>query len=150
MSKFYAIVSGVGSGTGASVAQLFAKTYPVVLLARTPASYEPVVKSITASGGKALGITTDACDSNAVDAAFKRIEEEMPGAKLAAAVYNANAGFAVRPFLELKASDLENSLGTAAYVNNINLLGIKKDLKLTAGDIERACFTLLRKPCRSC
>lgn len=116
MSKFYAIVSGVGSGTGASVAQLFAKTYPVVLLARTPASYEPVVKSITASGGKALGITTDASDSNAVDAAFKRIEEEMPGAKLAAAVYNANAGFAVRPFLELKASDLENSLGTAAYV----------------------------------
>ncbi len=117
MSKFYAIISGVGSGTGASAAHLFAKTYPVVLLARSPASYEPVVASITAAGGKAVGITADIADSDAVDAAFKRIEQELPGAKLAAAVYNANAGFAMKPFLELKKSDLETSLGTGAYVS---------------------------------
>ncbi|KAK3186415.1 hypothetical protein K4F52_004716 [Lecanicillium sp. MT-2017a] len=114
MSKFYAIISGVGSGTGASAAQLFAKTYPVVLLARNPANYEPVVSSINAAGGKAIGIPTDASDPDAVDKAFRRIEDELPGAKLAAAVYNANGGFSIKPFLEMKKSDLDASLGTAA------------------------------------
>lgn len=131
MSKFYAIISGVGSGTGASAAQLFAKTYPVVLLARNPANYEPVVSSINAAGGKAIGIATDASDQDAVDKAFRRIEDELPGAKLAAAVYNANGGFSIKPFLEMKKSDLDASLGTAAYVYQFphNFLNTQKNCK---------------------
>ncbi|KAL6860941.1 hypothetical protein J3F83DRAFT_768687 [Trichoderma novae-zelandiae] len=111
---FFAIISGVGSGTGASLARRFAKAYAVVLLSRRPASYEPLVAEINAAGGTALGITADASDPAAVDAAFARIEGELPGARLAAAVYNGHAGMARRPFLELKLEDLTTSLGTAA------------------------------------
>lgn len=111
---FYAVIAGAGSGTGASVAQLFAKAYPVALLARTEASYAPVVEAITAAGGQAIGITTDAADEASVDAAFARIAQEWPGAKLAAAVYNANAGFAFKPFLELTPQDLQTAVGTGA------------------------------------
>ncbi|KAL6889866.1 hypothetical protein HDV57DRAFT_345940 [Trichoderma longibrachiatum] len=111
---FYAIISGVGTGTGSSLARRFAKSYPVVLLSRKPSSYEPVVAEITAAGGTAIGITADASDPVAVDAAFAQIEEKLPGAKLAAAVYNGHAGMSRKPFLELKLEDLETSLGTAA------------------------------------
>ncbi len=111
---FYAVVAGVGSGTGASVAQHFAKAYPVALLARSESSYAPVVEAITKAGGTAIGITTDAADPASVDAAFAQIAKEWPQAKLAAAVYNANAGFAYKPFLELVPADLNTSLGTAA------------------------------------
>lgn len=111
---FYAVIAGVGSGTGASVAQLFAKQYPVALLARKESNYAPVVEAITKAGGAAVGITTDAADKASVDAAFAQIAREWPGAKLAAAVYNANAGFAYKPFLELTAEDFSTSLGTGA------------------------------------
>ncbi|GJN73341.1 hypothetical protein PLIIFM63780_007405 [Purpureocillium lilacinum] len=112
----YAIISGAGSGTGAAAALRFARTYPVVLLARSPASYQPIVDQIRAAGGTAHGISADAADPAAVDAAFASIERDLlPGAKLAAAVYNANAGFAVKPFLELTKEDLDTSLGTGAY-----------------------------------
>ncbi|KAJ4145356.1 hypothetical protein LMH87_004209 [Akanthomyces muscarius] len=111
---FYAVVAGVGSGTGASVAQLFAKSYPVALLARQESSWAPVADAITKAGGTAIGITTDAADPSSVDAAFARIAQDWPNAKLAAAVYNANAGFAYKSFLDLVPSDLNTSLGTAA------------------------------------
>ncbi|KAM3498785.1 hypothetical protein MY10362_007910 [Beauveria mimosiformis] len=111
---FYAIVVGVGSGTGASVARLFAKGYPVALLARKETSYAPVVEAITKAGGTAIGIATDVSDSAAVDAAFARIAQEWPEGKLAAAVYNAEAGFSYKPFLELTSEDLDRGLSTGA------------------------------------
>ncbi|EGR46079.1 uncharacterized protein TRIREDRAFT_110455 [Trichoderma reesei QM6a] len=111
---FFAIISGVGSGTGASLARRFAQSYAVVLLSRKPSSYEPVVAEINAAGGTAIGITADASDPVAVDAAFAEIKTQLPGAKLAAAVYNGHAGMSRKPFLELKLEDLQTSLGTAA------------------------------------
>ncbi|KHN97768.1 short chain dehydrogenase [Metarhizium album ARSEF 1941] len=114
MSKFCAVVAGAGSGTGASVALHFAKTYPVVLLARKPASYEQIVQEIRAAGGSAHGYTADVSDPASIDGAFAQIDRDLRGHKLAAAVYNANAGFAYKPFLELKIDDLDASLGAAA------------------------------------
>ncbi|PTB67802.1 NAD(P)-binding protein [Trichoderma citrinoviride] len=112
---FYAIISGVGSGTGASLARLFARqSYAVVLLSRKPSSYEPFVAEITAAGGTAIGISADAADPAAVDAAFERIARELPDSKLAAAVYNGHAGMARKPFLEMKLEELETSLKTTA------------------------------------
>lgn len=113
-SKFYALVAGVGSGTGASVALRFAQAYPVVLFARRPASYEPVVEQVRAAGGTAYGYTADAADERSVRAAFAQVARDLAGAKLAAAVYNANAGFAFKSFLDLTPQDLNTSLGTAA------------------------------------
>lgn len=116
-SAFYAVISGAGSGTGSAVARRFAAAYPVVLLARRAASYQPVVDEIKAAGGSAFGIEADAADAAAVDAAFARIDKELlPGAKLAAAVYNPGGGFAFGPFLETDVKKLEESLDIAAYV----------------------------------
>lgn len=112
---FYAIVLGAGSGTGRAVALRFAQAaYSVVLLSRSASSHQPIVDEIRAAGGSAFGISSDASDPAAVDAAFDQIARELPGAKLAAAVFNGNAGFAIKPFLEMKPEDLDVSLNTAA------------------------------------
>lgn len=84
-SKLIAIVAGVGPGTGASVARKFASAYPVVLLARSPESYEPLAKEINQSGGKAIGISTDVSDSKSVKKAIDAIKNEF-GSEVGAAV----------------------------------------------------------------
>lgn len=132
--SFYAIIAGAGSGTGTPIFQpqvsayldntqagraaavRFSKAYSVVLLARKPESYSDIVKEITEAGGKAIGITADATDDAAVDAAFETVKKELPGSRLAVAVYNVNGGFARKPFLELKKEELEASLDAAPFV----------------------------------
>ncbi|KAJ2966499.1 hypothetical protein NUW58_g10646 [Xylaria curta] len=91
-SKFYAVIIGAGGGTGGAVASRFSKEYPVVLLARTPATYESSVKAINEAGGKAIGVNANAGDRASLDAAFETIAKELPDHKLAAAIYNASAG----------------------------------------------------------
>ncbi|KAK3943443.1 hypothetical protein QBC46DRAFT_377048 [Diplogelasinospora grovesii] len=113
-STFYAIIAGVGSGTGRSVALKFARTYPVVLVARKPESYNDIVSEIRQSGGHAIGVSADTSDPAAVSSAFKTIHDEFQGKKLAAAIYNVGAGFAVKPFLETTLSDLDASLSSNA------------------------------------
>ncbi|KAK6598952.1 short chain dehydrogenase [Botrytis cinerea] len=90
-SNFFSIIAGVGAGTGQSVALKFALSYPVVLLARDPANYEPTVKAITSSGGQAIGISTDVSDPSSVSNAFEEIKKQYGSKKLAAAVYNVGA-----------------------------------------------------------
>ncbi|KAK7980051.1 hypothetical protein PG989_012508 [Apiospora arundinis] len=110
-SKFYAIVIGAGTGTGSAAARRFAKSYPVVLMARSPASYQDCVDGINASGGKAVGVNADAADPASLKAAFDRIRDELlPGHKLAAAVYNVGANFKRAPFLESKVEDFDGSI----------------------------------------
>ena len=84
-SKLIAIVAGVGSGTGASVARKFATAYPVVLLARKPENFEGLAKEINEKGGKAIGISTDVSDSKSVKNAVETIKKEF-GQDVAAAV----------------------------------------------------------------
>lgn len=109
-SKFFAIVAGVGAGTGRSVALKFAKTYPVVLLARKPESYSSVMAEIRSQGGVAVGISTDTSDAQSVASAFETIKKELPDQKLAAAIYNVGAGRTMKGFLELTPDDLRASL----------------------------------------
>jgi NAD(P)-dependent dehydrogenase (short-subunit alcohol dehydrogenase family) len=104
-SKAFAIVAGVGPGTGASVARKFAATYPVVLLARNPENYDSLVSEINGNGGKALGISTDVTDPTSVQNAFRQIDKELGGAALAAAVFNVGGRFVRKPFLELSLED---------------------------------------------
>lgn len=107
---FYAVIAGVGAGTGGAVARRFAQAYPVVLLARNPESYNDLVTEITKAGGQAFGISTDVTDPAAVSQAFKTIKEKLPNTKLAAAIYNASGGMSRKPFLEMKLEDLEVAL----------------------------------------
>jgi len=101
-SKLIAIVAGVGPGTGAAVARKFGATYPVVLLARNPDSYDFLVKEINDKGGKAVGISTDVSNSQSVKDAVGKIKSEFGGnVGAAAAIFNASGAFARKPFLEL-------------------------------------------------
>ncbi|KAH9907905.1 NAD(P)-binding protein [Xylariomycetidae sp. FL2044] len=108
-SKFFAVVAGVGPGTGRAAAVRFSQAYPVVLIARRPESYQDAVDEINRAGGKAIGVSADASDVKSMDSAFETIKKELPDLKLAAAIYNAAGGFARKPFLELKAEDLDTS-----------------------------------------
>jgi NAD(P)-dependent dehydrogenase (short-subunit alcohol dehydrogenase family) len=76
-SKLIAVVAGVGPGTGASVARKFAKSYPVILLARNPESYADIEKEINAAGGKAVGISADVTDEESVKRAFVEVEKQF-------------------------------------------------------------------------
>lgn len=106
-NKAFAVIAGVGPGTGSFVARRFAKTYPVALLARTPASYEPLVREIESGGGRAVGIATDLASEESVRAAFETIAATYGGAPCAAAIYNASGGLVRKPFLETKIEELD-------------------------------------------
>jgi NAD(P)-dependent dehydrogenase (short-subunit alcohol dehydrogenase family) len=108
--SFFAIIAGVGAGTGKALALRFAKAYPVVLLARKPDSYNDIVSEIEKSGGKAVGVSADTADSESVVSAFNTIKQEFPSSKLAAAVYNVGSGFGMKPFLETNVKDLQSNL----------------------------------------
>jgi short-subunit dehydrogenase len=95
------------------VAVRFAKAYPVVVLARKQESYSGIVSEIEQAGGKAFGISADAADPASIKSAFETIKKELPDSKLAAAIFNVSAGFAVKPFLDLSLSDLDDSLNAA-------------------------------------
>ncbi|KAJ5455496.1 Oxidoreductaseshort chain dehydrogenase/reductase family [Penicillium daleae] len=113
-SKTFAIIAGVGPGTGSSIARRFAKAYSVVLLARNPASYETVVKEINSGGGQAVGISTDLADSNSVKSAFDQITTQYSGSALAAAIFNSGGGFVRKQFLELTEEDYSGALASQA------------------------------------
>lgn len=102
-----AIIAGVGSGNGASVARRFAKEYIVVLLARKPASYQPVEREVNENGGKALGISTDLSDPGSVRATFSHIGEAFPNIAVQAAVFNASGRFVRKPLLDITMEDLD-------------------------------------------
>ena len=87
---------------GRSLALKFSAAYPTVfLLARSPESYDSIVKEIKASGRNAVGISTDVSSSASVSAALKTIAAETANKNLAAAIYNVGGKFIRKPFLEL-------------------------------------------------
>jgi NAD(P)-dependent dehydrogenase (short-subunit alcohol dehydrogenase family) len=96
----FAIIAGVGLGTGASLARKFALSYPVALLARNPDNFTSLVDEINKSGGKAIGIKTDVASASSVTSAVQEIKESF-GDKCAAAVFNASGPFARKSILEL-------------------------------------------------
>ncbi|EXJ77825.1 hypothetical protein A1O3_08984 [Capronia epimyces CBS 606.96] len=111
-NKFFALVAGIGPGTGRSVALKFSEFYPVVLLARHPESYSDVVAQINKAGGRAIGISADATDEASLASAFETINKEFEGLQLVAAIYNVrpNSRPSRKPFLELNLEDLDVSL----------------------------------------
>ncbi|KAK4973226.1 hypothetical protein LTR66_007607 [Elasticomyces elasticus] len=100
-SKAFAIVAGVGPGTGAAVARKFGAAYPVVLLARNPDNYESTVKEINNSGGKAIGISTDVSSASSIKDAMRKIEQEFGKGGCAAAIFNASGRFVRKPLLDM-------------------------------------------------
>lgn len=104
-SKAFAVVAGVGPGTGAAVARKFAAAYPVALLARSPENYESLVEEINKSGGKAIGISTDVSNPESVKAAFSKIQKDFNSNSCAAAIFNASGRFVRKPLLDMSVED---------------------------------------------
>ncbi|EJT71498.1 oxidoreductase [Gaeumannomyces tritici R3-111a-1] len=110
-TTFFAVIAGVGPGTGRATALRFARAYPVALLARSPDSYADLVREIRAAGGEAVGVSADTSDPASVARAFASIRKHWsPDWRLAAAVFNVGAGFAVKPFLDVTSEELSASL----------------------------------------
>ncbi|KAH0362589.1 hypothetical protein KCU65_g7900, partial [Aureobasidium melanogenum] len=98
----FAVVAGVGPGTGAAIARRFASSYPVVLLARKEESFKSVVADIKANGGSAVGIETDVSIESSLRAAFEQVNSTFGSdSACAAAVFNASGSLVKKPFLEL-------------------------------------------------
>ena len=106
-SKAFAIVAGVGPGTGAACARRFAKAYPVACLARNPDNYNDIVEDINKSGGNAIRASTDVSTQESVNAAFKKIQDEFGSGDCAAAIFNASGRFARGPLLDMKVDDFQ-------------------------------------------
>ena len=116
-TKAFAVIAGVGSGTGSTIARRFAKEYPIALLARNPESCEGIVQEINNSGGKAIGVSADTSNEESIKSAFKTIAQAYNDAPCAAAIYNASGGFVRKPFLETKIEDLEKGWGVTVYAS---------------------------------
>jgi NAD(P)-dependent dehydrogenase (short-subunit alcohol dehydrogenase family) len=110
----FAVIAGVGPGTGASVARRFAKAYPVALLARSPENYESLVQEINKAGGKAIGISPDVSSEESVQSAFAQIHKELGTDGCAAAVFNASGPFSRKPLLEMKVEEFGKSWEVSA------------------------------------
>src|SRR5438270_5750689 len=75
MAKPTALVVGVGAerGLGAALCRKFASgSYHVIVAGRTPAKIEQVAKTITANGGSAEAVQTDATDEASISKLFDR------------------------------------------------------------------------------
>lgn len=101
MPKPIAIIAGAGPGTGSAVARRFALSYPVVLLARSQQSLDPLVNDITNNGGSAIGVPTDVTSVLSMGLTMDKIKNKF-GAEItvAAAIYNVASKFSMKPFLE--------------------------------------------------
>ncbi|KAK9894626.1 NAD(P)-binding protein, partial [Cystobasidium minutum MCA 4210] len=87
--------------------------YSVALLARSHDSLSKVKEDIVKEGGKAEAFPTDVSDEASVVNTFKNIAQKLPG-NIEVGIFNASAGFVMKPFLELKKQDIENAFSVSA------------------------------------
>ncbi|KAL2843686.1 NAD(P)-binding protein [Aspergillus pseudoustus] len=114
LSRPIAIIAGAGPGTGAATARRFAQSYPVVLLARTPASLDLLVNSINEDGGSALGLPADVANPDTMSSTMSQIQTHFgPDVTVAAAVFNVASQFSRAPFLNTGAEFLSSLEATA-------------------------------------
>jgi 3-oxoacyl-[acyl-carrier protein] reductase len=98
-----AIVTGSSSGIGEAIAhELAAAGAAVVVNSRSLERAEPVARAIESSGGRAIAVAADVCDSSQVAALVRVAVEELNGLDIL--VNNAGVGF-IAPSEELAEAD---------------------------------------------
>lgn len=100
-----AAIVGVGPGLGASLARRFAgRGFGVALIARTPNLVEPEAAQIARDGARALAVTADASDPDALRSAFARVRAELGHPEVL--IHNASA-FVAGGVLDLEPEQFE-------------------------------------------
>ncbi|KAJ5802461.1 uncharacterized protein N7503_004911 [Penicillium pulvis] len=111
MSKPIAIIAGAGPGTGSAVARRFARCYPVILLARSQESLDPLIKEITQSGGSAMGVPTDVTSASSMGSTMDQVKAKFGNdITVAAAIYNVASKFLMKSFLDQSPDEFFGSL----------------------------------------
>ncbi|KAF2172653.1 hypothetical protein M409DRAFT_62407 [Zasmidium cellare ATCC 36951] len=111
--KPLAIIAGVGTGLGASIARRFAAAYTTVLLARKLEHLLPIEKGITDRGGDAFSVACDVSQPESVKNAFGKIEEVFPGRACAVAVFNATGPFVMKSVLDVEVEEFDKGYGVS-------------------------------------
>lgn len=126
-AKQIVVVVGAGPGLGFSVARKFAEQgHPVALLSRSKDRLESLASQINAlSGdkkhGKAVAYAVDVQDEDSVIRTIEQVQDhfssgkggdEHQGAFIHTGVFNPGGGFVRAPFLETKASQVEDAFKT--------------------------------------
>jgi NAD(P)-dependent dehydrogenase (short-subunit alcohol dehydrogenase family) len=99
-----ALVTGGGRGVGRVVAEaLAAEGFAVCVVARTAAEVEETAEAISSSGGRAIALTADATDREAVERAFDEAQERL--GEIDVLVNNAGRAHAIGPAWEADPED---------------------------------------------
>ncbi|KAG8858767.1 hypothetical protein FRB96_004904 [Tulasnella sp. 330] len=107
---------GVGGGTGAATAKLFANSgYRVALIARNAESLKSVSDSLNADGGKTAPFPVEAYTQKHIKSVFSSIKQTWPDAEIRVTVFNAGKGV-FKPFLETTEEEIQESV-------DVNIVG---------------------------
>jgi len=107
---------GVGGGTGAATAKLFANSgYRVALIARNAESLKSVSDSLNADGGKTAPFPVEAYTQKNIKSVFSSIKQTWPDAEIRVTVFNAGKGV-FKPFLETTEEEIQESV-------DVNIVG---------------------------
>ena len=132
MSEHVAVVTGGGRGIGEGIATSFAEAgAAVVVAARRTNEIEQVAASIIAAGGRAIAVTTDVTDDDAVEALAQAAVAEF--GKLTVWVNNAGGSPLKLPAMELPREEWDRTLAlnlTAVFVGSMTA-----DRHMTTGSI---------------
>lgn len=132
LSGEVAVVTGGGRGIGEGIAQaLSAAGAAVVVAARRTHEIEQVADDLRRAGGRAIAVTTDVTDDDALDRVARRAIEEF--GRLSIWVNNAGGSSARVPLTELSRSDWDQCVA-------LNLTSVWRGIVVAARHMDTGCI----------
>jgi NAD(P)-dependent dehydrogenase (short-subunit alcohol dehydrogenase family) len=132
LSDDVAVVTGAGRGIGEGIAKLYADAgAPVVLAARRTEEIERVAKEITEAGGRAIAVTTDVTNDDAVEALAKAAVDAY--GKLSIWVNNAGGSPVAKRLTRITQETWDQTIA-------LNLTSVWKCTVVAASHMDEGCI----------